>query len=94
MKTEMKLETHELTIIRIQRSQAVSAFCQKCEREVLHLNIARSAAVLKISETEAFRLVESGEVHSLETTVGRLLVCSNSLSGLMNINQNQRRNSF
>lgn len=82
MKTEMKLETYESTVIKIRRSQAVTAFCQKCGHEVLHLTIARAAAVLKISETEAFHLVESGQVHSWETAAGVLLVCGDSILGL------------
>lgn len=82
MKTEMKLETIESTVIRIRRSQAVSAFCQKCEAEVLHLTITRAAAVLQISETEAFHLVENEKVHSWETAAGVLLVCGNSISAI------------
>jgi hypothetical protein len=82
MKTEIKFESHELTIIRVRRSQAVSAFCPQCEQEVLHLTIARAAAALQISETAVFRLVESNAVHSMETAAGALLICGNSLSEL------------
>lgn len=86
MKTEIELETHELTIIRVQRSQTITAFCRKCEQEVLHLTIARTAAVLQISEKEVFHLSEKEKVHSLETTAGVLLVCGNSISVLSNKN--------
>jgi hypothetical protein len=80
MKTEMKLETYESTIIRIRRRQAVSAFCQTCGQEVLHLTIPRAAAVLQISEKEVFHLVENESVHSLETATGSLFICGNSVS--------------
>ena len=88
MKTEIKFETHELTIIRVRRSQAVSAFCTLCEQAVLHLTIARAAAALGVSETAVFRLVESGTVHSIETDSGALLVCGNSVLGLAKAKKN------
>jgi hypothetical protein len=84
MKTEIKYESHELTIIRIHRSQTAIAFCALCEQKVLHLSIARAAAALQVSETAVFRLVESGTLHSCETSAGALLVCGNSVSDLKN----------
>jgi hypothetical protein len=80
MKTEIKFETHELTVIRVHRSQSVTVFCEQCEVNVRHLSVARASAVLAVSETRVFRLVESGAVHWLETPAGSLLVCGNSIS--------------
>lgn len=92
MKTEMRLETHELTVIRIRRSQAVSAFCQKCNAEVLHLTVARAAVVLRISETAVFHLAEGDSVHSLENEAGALLICGNSVSALTKRNFTEGEN--
>lgn len=82
MKTEIEFESHELTVIRVRRSQTVTAFCALCEKKVRHLSVARAAAVLRLSETAVFRLVESGAVHSMETASGRLYLCGNSVSEL------------
>jgi len=84
MKTEIKFETHELTIIRLRQSQMVTIFCPFCRREVLHLTVARAAAALRMSETAVFRLVESGTIHSSETVSGALLICGNSVSEFAN----------
>lgn len=82
MKTEIKFETHELTVIRLRQSQIITIFCPFCRREVLHLTVARAAAALRMSETAVFRLVESGTVHSCETASGALLICGDSISVL------------
>ena len=82
MKTEIRIETHELTVIRVRQSQSVTVFCPFCELQALHLTVARATAVLQISETAVFRLVEGGTVHSIETRSGTLLVCSNSAAAL------------
>lgn len=82
MKTEIRIETHELTVIRVRRSQTATVFCSLCQLKVLHLTVARAAAALQLSETAVFRLVEGGSVHSTETRSGALLVCSNSVAAL------------
>lgn len=82
MKTKIEFESHELTVIRVRHSQTLTAFCAFCEIKVRHLSVARAAAVLGVSETAVFRLVESRAVHSTETASGALLVCGNSVSGL------------
>lgn len=82
MKTVIKFEKHELTIIRVRRSQTVTVFCAVCREKVLHLSVTRASAALGVSETAVFRLVESGTVHSMETASGALFVCGNSVSVL------------
>lgn len=82
MKTEIKFEMHELTVIRVRRSQTVTAFCTQCKAKVKHLSVARASAVLGVSETAVFRLVECGAAHSMETASGRLYLCGNSVSEL------------
>jgi hypothetical protein len=81
--TEITIETHEITIIRVSTRQTTTAFCRDCQANVEHFSVARAAAVLKISETSLFRLVEDGKIHSTETAAGRLLVCGNSLAAMI-----------
>ena len=81
--TEITIETHEIMIIRITTRQTANAFCELCRTRLKHFSVARASAVLKISEAAVFRLVEDGQVHSTETAAGALLVCSNSLSAVI-----------
>ena len=73
---KIKLEKHELKIVRFGRSQKL--FCQSCQMETRHLTVAQMAQVLKLSEREVFRMVENLHIHSTETADGKLLVCLNS----------------
>lgn len=81
-RTEITMETHEVTIIRLRENQSPTRFCRACRASVRHLPIARAALFLGISETAAFRLVENNQVHSAESDAGALLICQNSLSDL------------
>jgi hypothetical protein len=81
--TEITIETHEITIIRVSSRQTATVFCFNCGKNLKHFSIARASAVSKISEAAIFRLVENGQIHSTETAAGALLVCSNSLSAVI-----------
>ena len=83
-RTEITIETHETTIIRVSSHQTATAFCEICRTTHKHFSVRRVAAILRLSETAIFRLVEDGRVHSTETAAGALLVCSNSLLALAN----------
>ena len=82
-RTEITIETHETTIIRVSTRQTANAFCEICRTTHKHFSVRRAAAVLRLSETAIFRLVEGGKVHSTENAAGALLVCSNSLATLI-----------
>ncbi len=69
-------EKHELKVIRF--APKVRLFCHKCQAETQHLSVAETAKMLKMSEREVFRMVESGQVHLIETVDGKLLICGDS----------------
>lgn len=73
-------ETHEILIVRNGR-ESIRGFCAECGRESEMLNLDSAVLLTKIGTREIFRLVETGKIHSLETTNGLLLVCRNSLEG-------------
>ena len=56
--------------------------CGLCEATIPHLRVASAAAALSISETAVFRLAESGDIHSIETPEGLLMLCSSSLAAI------------
>jgi hypothetical protein len=82
-RTEITIETHETTIIRVSTRQTANAFCEICRTTHKHFSVRRAAAILRLSETAIFRLVEDGKIHSTETAAGRLLVCGNSLAAMI-----------
>src|SRR5438128_7477565 len=78
-RTEITIETHETTIIRVSTRQTANAFCEICRTTHKHFSVRRAAAILRLSETAIFRLVEDRQVHSTENAAGALFVCINSL---------------
>lgn len=73
-------ESHEMVIVRNGRER-VYGFCSDCGKEAEMLSLDSAVAVSGKRTREIFSLIENGNVHSLETTNGLLLVCRNSLHG-------------
>ena len=84
IRTEIKIETHERRMIRLNRQQTNADFCEACMATVMYFSVSRAAAVLELSETAIFRLAESGKIHSLENPVGSLMICGDSLLNAVN----------
>jgi hypothetical protein len=78
---EITRQTHCLTIIRLGQQEAWMQ-CELCGATVPHLRVAGVAAALSISETAVFRLAEAGDIHSIETPDGRLMVCGSSVAAI------------
>ncbi|HEY8559212.1 MAG TPA: hypothetical protein VIL74_02330 [Pyrinomonadaceae bacterium] len=74
---EIKMEEHEITVIRTRRKR--TAFCEFCRARVLMLPPEAAAILSHSTSRNIFRRVEAGELHFLETTEGALLVCCRSL---------------
>ena len=91
---ELKIETHELTVVRVNRSQVRTIFCSVCRENTQHFSVSRAASAMALSESAVFRLAESGEIHSTEETVGPLWICANSFSVLNDERQDQSRKAL
>ena len=75
-KTEIEIELSE-TVAYSRRSERFETFCPEC-KSLVEMSTPQIAAILTGStEREIYRLVETGEVHFVETD--RVLVCLNSL---------------
>ncbi|HEV8593832.1 MAG TPA: hypothetical protein VGQ55_17140 [Pyrinomonadaceae bacterium] len=77
---EITVETRAVTVIRINRRQTVTIFCDICRKPISHFSVFHAAAAMRLSETAIFRLAENGQVHSTENAAGSLLICGNSLT--------------
>ena len=80
---EIVWETHEITTISFNQNRRTTFFCQSCQSNTPHLNVAEAAAAAHISESAVFRLAEADEIHYLETESGALFVCRQSLEKLV-----------
>jgi len=75
-RTKIRFEKHELTLIRLSRN--TQFFCANCQTETAHLTIVQTAIALAISEKDVFRRADGGQIHSIETANGQLLICAES----------------
>ena len=68
-RTEIQIETHDVTIIRRQRRE-FSVYCNRCEKDVSTFTSQQISSWL--------RMIQTGDIHLIETDQGKL-VCRNSL---------------
>lgn len=78
MRTEIQIETHELTVIRFTRGRSSFFRCSKCDSESAHVTTAHAAEILRIDESAVSRLTIRGDLHSSESGDGTVLICANS----------------
>jgi hypothetical protein len=81
-KTEITVETHEITTIRVSETRRVTAFCKICRAMVVHIPVSDAAAMLRLPETALFDLVRAGKVHLFEAEGTAALVCTDSIRPL------------
>lgn len=74
-------ETKEILFVRQDDCERFRWFCNECDSEVEMLNLDAAVKVSKIRAKEIFQMIQSGEIHSVETTDGYLLLCIKSLVG-------------
>ncbi|MDQ4122258.1 MAG: hypothetical protein M3209_12535 [Acidobacteriota bacterium] len=77
-KTVITVETFRRTVVRLPRKE-IFAFCEVCRRSVSMLAPDEAGRFRQTTVREIFRLVETGELHFLETATGILLICRDSL---------------
>jgi hypothetical protein len=75
---EVVWETHQITTISFRHKSAAMIYCQACRAPTLHLTVSEFASLSNLSELAIFRLVETNQIHSIESFVGALLVCGDS----------------
>lgn len=77
-------ETIETFTLKIRGLRTVRLFCPECDatQEMVDLNSA--ADVSGASARELLRRVESGELHSPETSSGHFMICRGSLEHAIN----------
>lgn len=76
--TIVTIESRERTTIH-RLTRRLVAWCEQCGAEALMVTPYEAATLCSTDAQAIFRGVEAGEIHSVETERGALLVCSKSL---------------
>src|SRR5690242_14978216 len=76
-RTEIRIETRRTIVVR--RRPAVSCSCTGCDEQVAMFTPEGAARLLRTTPRFVYRLIESGEVHFIESPDGLVLVCLKSL---------------
>lgn len=79
-KTEIEIELNE-TVAYSRRSERFQAYCAQCESQVEMSTPQIAAILMHATEREIYRMVESNQVHFVETD--RVVVCLSSLPDLV-----------
>jgi len=85
-------ESHEVFILRTDKRDRAYGHCRDCDREVEILTLDQAITESGIRTGSLIRLAESNKVHSIETSMGHLLVCKDSLDGMRNTQTEDAQN--
>lgn len=89
-KTDIEIEVNE-TVAYSRRSERFENYCPTCQR-MSEMATPQVASILShTTEREIYKLVETGDVHFVETD--RVLVCLNSIPGYQSAEQTEGEQS-
>ena len=74
---------HEIFIMRLGAVEAVLGFCERCDAEVEMLTLDSAVRVSGINGHRIVQQLASGQIHSIETVNGHLLLCRESVIGIL-----------
>lgn len=81
--TTFSVETERTFIIRSRGALIPAAWCSDCEAEVDMTTVEDAAQVIGFGELSIYRFIEARILHYSEDPAGRVLVCCNSLTDLV-----------
>jgi hypothetical protein len=79
-RTEISIETHEITIVRTSGTR-LTAFCEACREDVPAFGLEQIAAVFQMSVSDVCRTIEEKKLHLVTARHSIALICGNSLKG-------------
>ncbi|HEY2866598.1 MAG TPA: hypothetical protein VGJ02_05860 [Pyrinomonadaceae bacterium] len=69
-------ESHEVFTLHINAKNGAIGFCDKCEDKVEILSLEQAVLQTGIHTRDIVRLVDSQQIHAIETNSGHYLICS------------------
>ena len=79
-KTQITIETHSVTIIRVKGSQ-FSTHCERCQKTVAAFAPKQIAEFLRLDLKEVYRRIETQEIHLTRSGESTALICGATLGG-------------
>ena len=77
-RTEITIETHSLTIIRMSSSSRTNfVYCRNCQTKTAVFGQKQAALIFRVGATEIERLLQTNEIHTNADSA----LCGNSLAG-------------
>jgi hypothetical protein len=75
--TEITIETHSLTIIRVRGDKSGLVYCRHCRENVATFRHAHAALIFRAELSEIERLSQINSIHTADDAA----LCGNSLAG-------------
>ena len=79
-RTEITIQTREITIFRMRGSKTVSTFCKNCQCNVQIFTLSHAALIFRVKQDFLESLFGSNQIHA----VGENVICANSLAVYFN----------
>ena len=77
-RTEIRIETHEISILRPVRGASI-VFCESCRAMVAAVSREQMAEFFELNEASIRRLMERDKCHLVETDGAPSVICGRSL---------------
>ena len=71
-------ESHETYTLHINSKKGAVGHCDKCDARVEVLSLEQAVSVTHIHTRDLVRLVDTAQIHAIETNTGHYLICSAS----------------
>ena len=81
--TTFAVETERTFIIRSRGALIPREWCSDCKAEVERTTVEDAAQIIGFGELSIYRFIEARILHYSEDPAGRVLVCGNSLTNLV-----------
>ena len=82
-------ESLERLVIRRDPERWIEAFCLECCEQVEMVNFDTAISLSGIGGRQLMMRLETGEVHSIETENGHLLICKRSIERILNFEKGE-----
>ncbi len=79
---QITVEREVLSVLLHQPGVSFAGYCAECGREVMLLTVETAAQLEHVTPRSIYRWVEGAAVHFHETSEGAVFICSESLKGL------------
>jgi hypothetical protein len=85
-------ESHETFTLHINSKNGAVGRCDKCDAQVEILSLEQAVSLTHIHTRDLVRLVDTAQIHAIETNTGHYLICSTSANKYLRERAERRKN--